>query len=132
MKKTRIYFTSIALLFGAMMSMTFANPSTKVDVASSLVKGIEAKIISVAKSSGIISDKEAATLVESEAMQQCVDAFVESGYDPSAAVDKLAEISVQKGYFKNKADAKKAFKNAAEKARKSETLWDKVYGMLGL
>lgn len=112
--------------------MSFVNPTVESKSAIDIPDAFEAKVIHVAKSYGLITEKEAVALMETQAIQQCVDAFVANGYEPSAAVDKLAEITVEQGYFKNKEAAKRVLKNYAEKARKTESLWTKLYDYLGL
>lgn len=130
MEKSSKFFAVIAMLFCSMTVMASAadKGGQKINVPDAL----EAKAIEAAKSYGVITEKEAASLAETQAVQQCVDAFVASGFEPAAAVDKLAEIAVEQGYASNKQAAKRAMKRTVEKARTKESLWSKLYDILGL
>lgn len=113
---------------GALMSFTSSNPTSQCPIP----EPVEGKIIQMAVSHRVISESEGAILTDYHAVQQCVDAFINNGYKPSAAVDKLAEISVAGGKFSSEAEAKRAIKKTIEKARKKESNWRKAYKLLGL
>lgn len=132
MKRLSSIFLGIALLFGVMVTMSFANPAAKGARTIAIPDKVKSQVIDVAKDNGFIGEREAAILEETDAIQQCVDAFVASGYDPSAVVDKLAEISVEKGYYTSTGAAKKGIRRGLEEARKSEANWTKLYAILGL
>lgn len=112
--------------------MSFTNPTS--DNASKIIvpEAIESHLIQLAQDYGCVNSSEAKTLKDTHAVQQCTDAFVSSGFEPSAAVDKLADIAVESGYFKSKSAAKTAMKSTAEHARKKESNWTKLYNLLGL
>lgn len=129
MKRRISVFAIIALPFVAMLTMSFVNHD---NLTVEIPDALEAKVIDIAKGNGLITSGEAAALEETDAMQRCVDAFVASGFEPSAAVDELARISVEKGYFSNVESAKKAMRDSAEKARKTESSWTRLYTILGL
>lgn len=123
-----IYLCAALLVSGALMSFSSSNPGSEFPIP----RPAEEKLINMAVSHGAISQKEGTFLTENHAIQQCVDAFVSSGYKPSAAVDKLAELGVSSGNFKTKDEAKQEIKKTVEKARKKESNWSKLYRLLGL
>lgn len=123
-----IYLCAALLVSGTLMSFSSSNPGSQFPIP----KPAEEKFINMAVSHGAISQQEGQFLTENHAIQQCVDAFVSSGYEPSAAVDKMAELGVSSGTFKTKAEAKQEIKKTIEKARKKEANWSKLYRMLGL
>jgi len=110
--------------------MSFA--TSKVTEQIPVPKTIEQKVIDIAIDYGIISKSEGTFLSDNNAAQQCVDAFVSSGFNPSAVVDKLAEFGVSSGKFKTKEACKKQMKSTIEKERKKESNWTKLYRLLNL
>lgn len=122
-----IYLCAVFLVSGTLMSFG-SNPESKFPIP----KSAEEKLINMAVSHGAISKQEGVFLVENHAIQQCVNAFVSSGYELSAAVDKLAELGVSSGNFKTKDEAKQEIKKTVEKTRKKESNWSKLYKLLGL
>lgn len=127
-KVKAVYLCAALLVCGALMSFSSNIPESKFPIP----KSAEEKLINIAVSHGAISEQEGVFLVENHAIQQCVDAFVNSGYEPSAAVDKLAELGVSSGEFKTKDETKQEIKKTVEKARKKESNWSKLYRLLGL
>lgn len=128
-KKIKAILVCAALMMsGALMSFTSSNPTSAFPVP----KPLEEKVIGMAVRHGYLSTSEGQMLTDNHAIQQCVDAFVSSGYEPSVAVDKMAEIGVSSGKFQTKAEAKQAIKKTVEKARKKEANWKKFYRILGL
>jgi len=65
-------------------------------------------------------------------LSQVSKTLVETNFNLAKTVDKAAEISVQKGYLKSKDSAKRALRQAFEKARKDQNLIEKAYRMLGI
>ncbi len=117
--------TIVLLVAGIMMSFTVANNIV-------IPTGVQNKVIEMAVSNGCISQSDAQTLIDTNAAQQCLDAFVSSNYDPSAVVDKLAEIAVSSGKASSTSEAKATMKATAEKLRKDESNWALLYSLLGL
>lgn len=136
MKRKISAFACIAALLMAGVTMTSSAPynasNNNEGTTSVIPEALAEKIICAARDNQFITAEEAMTLSETGAIQQCFDAFVASGYDPSAAIDKLAEISVEAGYFKDVASAKAAMRGAADKARRDESNWAKFYALIGL
>ena len=93
---------------------------------------LEDRVISTATSQHLISESDAKAIRDTDAIQRCVNAFVNSGYQPSAAVDELAETAVEAGKFTSKNSAKQAMKQGIEKARKNESNWAYLYSLLGI
>ncbi len=127
MKKMKIFAVStlVLLVAGATMSFTVANNIV-------IPTGVQNKVLEMAVESNYLSQSDAQTLIDTNAAQQCLDAFVSSNYDPSAAVDKLAEIAVSAGKARSKAEAKAMMKTTAEQLRKDESSWALLYNLLGL
>ncbi len=130
MKKIKFFAVSAVAMFFASTTMAFAsdNSSSLVSVPESLQK----EVLQLAVDNNAISQRDAKVLLETNAAQQCLDAFISSGFQPSAAVDKLAEIGVEAGYYSNVSEAKANFKSVAENLRKNEANWAVLYKMLGL
>ena len=127
-KVKTIVVCAVLMVSGALMSFTSSNPSSAFPVP----KLFEEKAIGMAVKHGYLSTSEGQMLTDNHAIQQCVDAFISSGYEPSAAVDKMAEIGVSSGKFQTKSQAKQVIKKTVEKARKKEANWKSLYRILGL
>ena len=130
MKSIKMIMMSVALLVEGTMLSFAGNPEEAAMVI--VPSGIQSRVIDLAVSNHCISRSDGDILKSANAIQQCVDAFVRSGFDPSAAVDELADIAVRSGKFPGKKEAKSAMKATSEKLRKKESNWKKLYDILGL
>lgn len=113
---------------GGLMSFTAKQDLNPLIVPSSL----ENKLLDAAINKKVISSNERDYMVKNHVVQECVNAFVASGYQPSAAVDKLAEYGVSSGKFKTKKQVKNKIKFAIEKERKKASNWKLLYKTLGI
>lgn len=97
-----------------------------------LVGSIAGGAMDKAVESGLASERLKNDVQESKIIEKAYQAFRDSGCDPAAAVDKAAEVAVEQGWARSKSDAKRQFRNAIEKARKDESLINKIYKTLGI
>lgn len=91
---------------------------------------MENKIVKMACDRGLITAKERDYIIENGVVQECIDAVVKTG-DVKAGSDVLIDHGVKAGSFKSREDAKAKLRNAAEKARKNDSLWEEAYRELG-
>lgn len=128
MKFKFLYVVLFVVTAGFLMSFT-----AKQDVSPFVVPSSwENKLLDEAVKRKVISANDREFMVENHVIQECVNAFVASGYKPSAAVDKLAEYAVSSGKYSNKTEAKTKMKTTIEKERKKESNWKLLYKTLGL
>ncbi len=120
----------VASVVVAVMSMV-AMPSMAAESVI-LPTSMTNAVIDMAVQWQCLSPTAAQWLKDHNGAQQCIDAFMESGYKVSAVVDKLAELSVEAGYYPNVATAKMAMRKQADSARKDEGLWTKFCKAVGL
>ncbi len=133
MKKVKVFgMCAVLLVAGTLMSFAAMTSNGQSNSSVTVPAGLQENVIQTAVENNCISADDARVLAESNAMQECVDAFVNSGFDPSAVVDKIAEIGVSSGKFSSKEEAKAAMKVTAEQMRKNESNWQKLYNLLGL
>ena len=97
-----------------------------------LVGSIAGGAMDKAVESGLASERLKNDVQESKIIEKAYQAFRDSGCDPAAAVDKAAEVAVEQGWARSKSDAKRQLRNAIEKARKDESLINKIYKTLGI
>ena len=79
---------------------------------------------------GTTADKD--KFLESGIVEEVTATLIDTNFDLAKTVDKAAEITVREGWFKDKSAAKKALRQACEKARKDESLVHKAYRILGI
>lgn len=128
MKFKFLYVILFVITTGSLMSFTAKQNLNPLVVPSSW----ENKIIDLAIKKKVISANDRDFVVENHVVQECVNAFIASGYKPSAAIDKLAEYGVSSGKYSSKAEVKTKIKAAIEKERKKESNWKLLYKTLGL
>ncbi len=97
-----------------------------------LVGSIAGGAMDKAVENGLASERLKNDVQESKIIEKAYQAFRDSGCDPAAAVDKAAEVAVEQGWVRSKSDAKRQLRNAIEKARKDESLINKIYKTLGI
>lgn len=102
--------------------------SAEATVMGSVANGI----LETAKEKGYVSDRDFNKIEKSKIIEKTFQALVDNDYDPSAAVDKAAEIAVEQGWARSKAGAKRALRTQIERARKNESLINKLYRALGI
>lgn len=124
--------TLVAIVATTVGLMSFTRSEDKSQNVVTVPTALESRLLETAVAQHLISSHDAKILADEEAMQQCLDAFVKSGFEPSAAVDKLADIAVESGTFKTNEAAKKAMLKTIENARKNEANWTAFYNILGL
>ena len=128
MKFKFLYVILFVITTGFLMSFT-----AKQDVSPFVVPSSwENKLLDWAIKKKVISANDRDFVVENHVVQKCVDAFVASGYKPSAAVDKLAEYGVSSGKYSSKTEVKTKIKATIEKERKKKSNWKLLYKTLGL
>lgn len=115
----------------SLFTLSFANTPAKKN-AIIIPDALKTSAVTFAKNANLIDSSVAQSLLKTDAIQQCFDAFTQNGYKPSAAVNRLAEISVEEGYYPNTASAKRVIKANLEACRKDNGLWHKLYSLLGL
>lgn len=123
-----LYVILFVITTGSLMSFTAKQNLNPLVVPSSW----ENKLLDWAIKKKVISANDRDFVVENHVVQKCIDAFVASGYKPSAAVDKLAEYGVSSGKYSSKAEVKTKIKATIEKERKKESNWKLLYKTLGL
>lgn len=128
MKFKFLYVILFVITTGSLMSFTAKQNLNPLVVPSSW----ENKIIDLAIKKKVISANDRDFVVENHVVQKCVNAFIASGYKPSAAIDKLAEYGVSSGKYSSKAEVKTKIKVTIEKERKKESNWKLLYKTLGL
>ncbi len=120
---------AVSLVVSVMsMSAVPCSAANKIDIP----KEVATTVLDMAVEMQCLSPTEAKWLKDHNGLQQCMDAYTESGYNMSAAVDKLAELSVQAGYYPSVAKAKESMKAIADQARRNDNLWNRIYNVLGL
>lgn len=97
-----------------------------------LVGGIASGIMDKAIEKGYGTERDKNAVTNSKIIEKTFQAFLDSDYDPAAAVDKAAEVAVEQGWAKSKSDAKRKLRKEIEKARKNESLINKFYDILGI
>lgn len=128
MKFKFLYVVLFVITTGFLMSFTAKQDLNPLVVPSSW----ENKLLDWAIKKKVISSNDRDFVVENHVVQKCVDAFVASGYKPSAAVDKLAEYGVSSGKYSSKTEVKTKLKATIEKERKKKSNWKLLYKTLGL
>lgn len=128
MKFKFLYVVLFVITTGFLMSFTAKQDLNPLVVPSSW----ENKLLDWAIKKKVISANDRDFVVENHVVQKCVDAFVASGYKPSAAVDKLAEYGVSSGKYSSKTEVKTKIKATIEKERKKKSNWKLLYKTLGL
>lgn len=128
MKFKFLYVILFVITTGSLMSFTAKQNLNPLVVPSSW----ENKIIDLAIKKKVISANDRDFVMENHVVQKCVNAFIASGYKPSAAVDKLAEYGVSSGKYNSKTEVKIKIKATIEKERKKESNWKLLYKTLGL
>ena len=68
----------------------------------------------------------------SKVIEIVTNEFMTNGFDAAKAIDKGAEVVVNKGWFKDKTSAKNYLKKTIEVERKKESNWKILYNILGL
>lgn len=102
--------------------------SAEAELVGSIANGAMDKAVE----NGLASEKLKSSVQDSKIIEKAYQAFRDNNYDPAAAVDKAAEVAVEQGWAKSKSDAKRQLRGAIEKARKDETLINKIYNALGI
>lgn len=128
MKFKFLYVVLFVITTGFLMSFTAKQDLNPFVVPSSW----ENKLLDWAIKKKVISANDRDFVVENHVVQKCVNAFVASGYKPSAAVDKLAEYEVSSGKYSSKTEVKTKIKATIEKERKKKSNWKLLYKTLGL
>lgn len=100
--------------------------------AKSEKNSVAGMVLDRAVKENVISRKLRQQIVDSEAIDVACQTFVSTKGDAKATVDAVADQLVKKGYFKNRSQAKAYAKRALERARKSDTVAQKVYRYFGL
>lgn len=121
-----------ACVTAAIGMMSFSSKDGGTPTTIPVPAALQEKVINVAKAHHLISESDAKAIVETDCMQRAVNAFVSGGYEPSAAVDEVAQCAVESGKFKTKNAAKAAMKQGIEKARHNESNWQSFYKICGL
>ena len=127
--------TLAVLVMAAFAMMSFSNSGDSNETTPTTIPvpmTLQNKVIDTAVSHHFISESDAKAIRETDCMQRAVNAFVSSGYEPSAAVDEVAKCAVESGKFKTEKAAKAAMKRAIEKARRNESNWQALYKICGL
>ena len=131
MKKRKTTIIALAVLFSTFGLFAFANSNNGHD----FVNGTIVNSLNKAQSNGSISPQKRQqidSVLSTGIVDEVMDAWTESGYDVSVAVDKAAEISVREGWFKNKQSAKTYFRRSIEQARKDGHLFERIYRFMGI
>lgn len=102
--------------------------SAEAEIVGSIANGVMDNVVD----KGYAPSKQKAAVANSKIIEKAFQAFVDNNYDPAEAVDKAAEVAVEQGWVKSKADAKRQLRRTIEKARKDESLINKFYKALGI
>lgn len=97
-----------------------------------LVGGIASGIMDKAIEKGYGTERDKNAVTNSKIIEKTFQAFLDNDYDPTAAVDKAAEVAVEQGWARSKSDAKRKLRKGIENARKDESLINKIYDVLGI
>lgn len=85
-----------------------------------------------AVSEGAMTERQKTRFLDSGILEEATQTLLATNFDVAAAVDKAAEKAVEKGYFKSKKQAKRVLRQSIERARKSESFWQKMYRAMGI
>lgn len=124
----KIKTMAICALALAAMSFTAA----AIDPVEQAAVSISKTALTNAVELGYISAEYEQDVLDSGIVEAMAKTLVESDYDLAATVDCGAEIAVERGWFRDKATAKRALRKAIDQARKNPGTIDKVYSLLGI
>lgn len=127
--------TLAVLVMAAIGLMSFTNGGENHETTPTTIPvptALQEKVINTAVSHHFISESDAQAVRKTDCIQRAVNAFVSSGYEPSAAVDEVAKCAVESGKFKTEKAAKAAMKRGIERARHNESNWQALYKICGL
>lgn len=130
--KKKILLIALPMM-AAIGLMSFTNNESQgsnqtITVPASLQK----QVLNMAVENHLLSNSDAQAIKETDCIQRAVNAFINNGYDPAAAIDEVAKAAVEAGKYSNTAEAKRAIKKEIEKARNNNSYWNSFYKMCGL
>lgn len=131
MKKSRKTIVALAVLLATLGFFAFATPDNGHGFVGSLI----VNALDKAQADGNISPKERRqidSVLATGIVDEVMEAWAKSGYRPSVAVDKAADISVREGWFKDSQTAKGYFRRSIEQARKDGDLFERLYRIMGI
>lgn len=131
MKKRKNTIIALVILFATVGLFAFTNP----DNGHGFINSLVVNALDKAQADGNISTqkrKQIDSVLATGIVDEVLEAWTESGYKTSVAVDKAAEVSVREGWFKNKQTAKKYFRSSIEQARKDDKLFERIYQTMGI
>ena len=121
----------VLMVLMTVMSVTMSMAATKSPVENVARKAAEV-MLTQAVNSGYGTNLEKDKILESGIVEEVTRTLIDTNFDVAKAVDKAADVAVREGWFRNKAAAKKALRQACEYARKNESIVLKVYRILGI
>ena len=117
---------AIGLMSFSINGRESSNQSFKIPVS------LQEQVLNMAVENHFLSGSDAQAIKETDCIQRSVNAFLNNGCDPAAAIDEVAKAAVEAGKYPNITEAKHAIKKEIENVRKNNSYWNSFYKMCGL